>query len=170
MSAIDRRKNILSDLKKDNNAIKGIRLAEKYNVTRQIIVKDIAILRAQGNLITATPDGYIIGKNDDKRIQKVIAVNHDEDKLDEELSIIIKYGGIVEDVIVEHPIYGEIKGMLMIKNLYDLENFMEKYKENKVKLLSLLTDGVHIHTLTADTEENMDAILKELKEKGFIIE
>lgn len=169
MNAIERRNNILNELSKSNMPLKGMLLAEKYKVTRQIIVKDIAILRAQGNLIIATPDGYIIGK-ESNRIQRIIAVIHNDDRLSEELNIIIKYGGIVEDVIVEHPIYGEIKGMLMIKNLYDLENFLKRYKENKAKLLSLLTDGVHIHTITADTEENMQSILKELEEKGFLIQ
>ena len=169
MNAIKRRNSILYDLEKSDKALKGSILAEKYSVTRQIIVKDIAILRAQGNSIIATPDGYVIGK-EDNRIRRIIAVTHSEDRLSEELNIIIKYGGIIEDVIVEHPIYGEIKGMLMIKNLYDLENFMDKCKQNKAKLLSLLTNGVHIHTITADSEENMQSILNELKEKGFTIE
>ena len=88
----------------------------------------------------------------------------------EELDIIIKYGGTIEDVIVEHPIYGEIKGLLMISSLHDLNNFISKYKANEAKLLSLLTNGVHIHTIITDNEESMNLILKELKEKGFIIE
>ncbi len=169
MSAINRRRAILSELQKSEKAIKGVLLANKYNVTRQIIVKDIAILRAEGNLIIATPDGYIINK-EEKGIKKVIAVSHNEKKLREELEIIIKYGGIIEDVIVEHPIYGEIKGILMISSLHDLENFINKYTENEAKLLSLLTNGVHIHTIITDNEVNMSLILNELKEKGFIIE
>ena len=169
MNAIERRELILKELKESDSALKGIFLANKYSVTRQIIVKDIAILRAEGNLIISTPEGYIIGK-EDNRIRRIIAVNHKEDRLEEELKIIVKYGGIVEDVIVEHPIYGEIKGMLMIKNLYDLENFLNKYRKDQAKLLSLLTNGFHIHTITADNEESMKAILKELKIKGFVIE
>lgn len=169
MNAIERRELILKELKESDSALKGIFLANKYSVTRQIIVKDIAILRAEGNLIISTPEGYIIGK-EDNRIRRIIAVNHKEDRLEEELKIIVKYGGIVEDVIVEHPIYGEIKGMLMIKNLYDLENFLNKYRKDQAKLLSLLTNGIHIHTITADNEESMKAILKELKIKGFVIE
>lgn len=169
MNAIERRELILKELKESDSALKGIFLANKYSVTRQIIVKDIAILRAEGNLIIATPEGYIIGK-ENNRIRRIIAVTHKEDRLEEELKIIIKYGGIVEDVIVEHPIYGEIKGMLMIKNLYDLENFLNRYRKDQAKLLSLLTNGIHIHTITTDSEESMKAILKELKIKGFVIE
>lgn len=169
MSAINRRISILKQLKESDKAIKGVLLASKYNVTRQIIVKDIAILRAEGNLIIATPDGYILNKQNEG-IRKIIAVSHNEDRLVEELDIIIKYGGTIEDVIVEHPIYGEIKGLLMISSLHDLNNFISKYKANEAKLLSLLTNGVHIHTIITDNEESMNLILKELKEKGFIIE
>ncbi|MGG7179183.1 transcription repressor NadR [Clostridium paraputrificum] len=169
MNSIERREDIIKSLIDSNKALKGTKLAYKYGVTRQIIVKDIAILRAKGNNIIATPEGYIIGK-EDNRIKSVVAVTHKEDRLAEELKTVIKYGGIIEDVIVEHPLYGEIKGMLMIKNLNDLEKFMTRYSQNSAKPLSLLTDGVHIHTISADSQENMDSILMELREKGFIIE
>jgi transcriptional regulator of NAD metabolism len=169
MSSNERREHILKNLIESNKPIKGTELATKYKVTRQIIVKDVAILRAKGNKIIATPEGYIVGR-EDNRIKEIIAVTHDDSKLAEELNIIVKYGGIVEDVVVEHPLYGEIKGMLMIKNLNDLDKFLVKYKRNEAKLLSLLTDGIHIHTISADTNENMNSILRELKEHGFIIE
>ena len=85
------------------------------------------------------------------------------------MNIIIKYGGIIEDVIVEHPLYGEMKGMLMIKNYNELDKFLNKYKEYDAKLLSVLTNGVHLHTISVDSEENLQLIMKELKEENFII-
>lgn len=148
---------------------KGTKLANDFGVTRQVIVKDIALLRAEGKEIIATPDGYLIRKTNDGQIKKIIAVNHCENKMYEELEIVIKYGGIVEDVIVEHPLYGEIKGMLMIKTLNDLMKFTEKCNSIKAKPLSMLTGGVHNHTISASKEEDMKEILKELKEKGFLI-
>ena len=87
----------------------------------------------------------------------------------DELEIVVKYGGIIEDVIVEHPIYGEIRGTIMIKNLNDLNKFKSALNEAKAKPLSILTDGVHLHTISADSLENMDLIKQELKEKGFIL-
>lgn len=87
----------------------------------------------------------------------------------EELSIVIKYGGIIEDVVVEHPLYGEIKGMLMIKNYNELNKFIEKYKEQKAKLLSALTNGVHLHTIAAETQDDIDLIILELKKNNFIV-
>lgn len=168
VSSTERRSEIIKLMIKENRALKGTFLASRYGVTRQIIVKDIAILRAEGNNIIATPEGYILGK-EDNRLKSIIAVTHTEDRMEEELETIVKYGGIVEDVIVEHSLYGEIRGMLMIKNLNDLQKFMNRYKENKVKPLSLLTDGVHLHTISADSEENMKNIIRELETKGFVI-
>ena len=112
-----------------------------------------------------------LSQNDnlDNRIKSVIAVNHTEDEMENELEIIVKYGGIIEDVIVEHPLYGEIRGILKIKNLNDLNKFTGYFEKIDAKPLSALTNGVHLHTISADSEENMELIKSELSEKGFIL-
>lgn len=168
MNSIERREEIFKILLESDRPLKGTYIAQKYSVTRQVIVKDIAILRAKGQNIIATPDGYIVNKNDSK-VKAIIALNHGEDQMIEEMSIVIKYGGIIEDVIVEHPLYGEIRGMLMIKNYNELNKFDKKYKEQKAKLLSVLTNGVHLHTIAADNEDDINSIVKELKEHNFIV-
>ena len=111
MQADERRSNIIEMLMKEKRAIKGTTLAESFNVTRQIIVKDIAILRAKGNNIIATPDGYMINEDNSNRVKSVIAVNHNDEEVIKELEIVVKYGAIIEDVIVEQPLYGEIRGI-----------------------------------------------------------
>ena len=168
MGSKNRREDIMNLLIKNSGAIKGTELASLFGVTRQIIVKDIAILRAEGNNIMATPDGYIYNK-DINKAKSIIAVNHDSSKTIEELEIVVKYGGIIEDVIIEHPIYGEIRGNLMIKNLNDLYKFENKFKNENVKPLSNLTDGIHLHTIAADNQEDIELIIRELKEKGFLL-
>ncbi|AGX41092.1 transcription repressor NadR [Clostridium saccharobutylicum] len=168
MNSIERRDSIIKLLLESNKPLKGTTIAEKYAVTRQVIVKDIAILRAKGENIIATPDGYIVNNNEGK-VKAIIAVTHDKEQMFEEMSIVIKYGGIIEDVIVEHPLYGEIKGMLMIKNFNELNKFIIKYKEQKAKLLSVLTNGVHLHTIAADTEDDIELIISELKERNFVV-
>jgi len=168
MGSISRRDNILELLLKSTEPLKGSDIAKKYAVTRQIIVKDIAILRAEGKNIIATPDGYIINKNE-KKFKAIIAVTHDEEEMFDEMNIVIKYGGIIEDVIVEHPLYGEITGMLMIKNYNELNKFIQKYKEQRAKLLSVLTNGVHLHTIAAESQEDIELIISELRECKFIV-
>lgn len=168
MNSIERREDIYKLLLKSDIPLKGVDIAKKYLVTRQVIVKDIAILRAKGQNIIATPDGYIVSKNDNK-VKAIIAVNHSEEEMIEEMSIVIKYGGIIEDVIVEHPLYGEIRGMLMIKNYNELNKFIKKYRDQDARLLSVLTKGIHIHTIAAESNEDIDSIISELKEHNFIV-
>lgn len=168
MGSIDRRDNILKLLLESSEPLKGSDIAKKYFVTRQIIVKDIAILRARGKNIIATPDGYIINKNENK-VKAIIAVTHTEEEMFDEMNIVIKYGGIIEDVIVEHPLYGEITGMLMIKNYNELNKFIEKYNKQRAKLLSVLTNGVHLHTIAAETQDDINLIISELRKCNFIV-
>jgi len=168
MKSNKRREEIFNLLVKEEKPLKGIDLANIFNVTRQIIVKDIAILRAEGKSIIATADGYIYNK-EIQREKAIIAVSHKEDETIDELEIVVRYGGIIEDVIIEHPIYGEIKASLMIKNLNDLNKFITKFNEDTIKPLSYLTNGIHLHTISADTKEDIELIKNELKKHGFLL-
>lgn len=169
MSSKERRKLIEQVLVKRPEPQKGQDLAKELGVTRQVIVKDIAILRAEGLNIIATPEGYIIPKDERPTVKRVIAVCHKPDEIEDELTCIVKFGGMIENVIIEHPVYGEIRGMLMIKNLYDLQNFIEKCKEYKAEPLSALTHGIHIHTIEAYDEVTMERIIDELKNKKYLV-
>jgi uncharacterized protein len=169
MSSKERRKLIEELLIKRAEPQKGQDLAKEFEVTRQVIVKDIAILRAEGVSIIATPDGYISPKDDKHKLKRIIAVSHRSQSIEDELTCIVKFGGIIEDVIIEHPLYGEMRAMLMLKSLYDVQNFMEKFKEYRAEPLSALTGGVHIHTITADNEETMERIISELKKRQYLI-
>lgn len=169
MGSKDRRKLIEDILIKREEPQKGLKLAQELGVTRQIIVKDIAILRAEGIDIIATPEGYIIPRKERHKVKRIIAVCHKTDEIEEELSLIVKFGGKIEDVIIEHPVYGEMRGMLMIKTLYDVQSFMEKCKEYNAEPLLTLTRGIHIHTIEADNDEIMDRIINELKLKNLLI-
>jgi hypothetical protein len=169
MNSIERRKYIEKLLNESDKPQKGHVMAENLGVTRQVIVKDIAILRAEGKKVIATPDGYIISKQETNLIKKVIAVSHNTEDIEDELKTIIKYGGIVEDVIVEHKIYGEIKGMLMLKNFYDVENFIKKVNQYKAEPLLILTGGLHLHTIAAENYSIIQNIINDLKKKNYLV-
>lgn len=170
MTNTERRNQIKKLLLSSKDAITGKQLAEAYKVTRQVIVRDIAIMRAEGIEIISTPKGYMVLKEDIEKIRTVIAVNHSREDMEEELKTIVKYGAIVEDVIVEHPLYGEIRGMLMLKTMYDVESFYESFKNYSVEPLSMLTNGVHLHTIVCESDEVIKKIIKELGDKGIIVE
>jgi uncharacterized protein len=165
-----RRSEIFLKLSEINKPIKGTKLAEIFQVSRQVIVQDIAILRAQGAEIIATPNGYIIYKRNNEGIIKTIVSKHqDYDAIEDELQIMVDYGAKILDVIVEHPLYGEIKGMLDIRCKEDVEEFMKKIKHVKAEPLSSLTEGVHIHTIEVPSEKSYEKIKEALIQKGYLI-
>lgn len=169
MNSKDRRKRIKDFLYESQEPLKGENLAKNLGVTRQIIVKDIAILRASGIKIIATPKGYIISEDKKNSIRKVLALKHKPEEIEDELETIIKFGGIIEDVIIEHRLYGEIRGMLMIKTLYDVQNFVNKVNRYNSEPLLILTGGVHLHTITVESKDALDNIITELKNKNYLI-
>lgn len=168
MDANNRRNEILGLLKKRNKPLKGIELADLFKVTRQVIVKDLAVLKAQDENVVSTSEGYLYLIRSDV-FRRVFYVKHLNEGIYDELSIIIKYGGVIEDIVVEHPYYGELKATLYLRNVIDLENFIKKFKEKGAKPLSALTNGEHMHTVSAPDEKCLDLIENELREKGFII-
>ncbi len=168
MNAEDRRKNILTYLENASEPVKGVRLAKKYGVSRQVIVQDIAILRAEGYGLTASLKGYEVEKKE-KRLLKIINSAHTGmEEMIEELEIIVDNGGKVIDVIVEHPIYGEIKVNLMISNRKDIKRFSEQIKKNSAEALSSLTGGEHLHTIEVENEEMYEEILRELEDRELL--
>lgn len=170
MNSKERREVIIVKLKQENKPIKGTELAKIFDVSRQVIVQDIALLRAQGIDVIATPQGYVMIKNDNRRLTKTIVSKHTSyEDMKEELQIMIDYGARVLDVIVEHPIYGEIKGILDIGYKRELEEFIEKIKKEKAEPLSSLTEGIHIHTLDVPDEKSFEKMKEALLAKGYLI-
>lgn len=171
MNAKKRRVNIINALRKSQKPIKGTDLAKKFDVSRQVIVQDVAILRAAGEEIIATPQGYMILSNDNKRLIKTIVSKHvGYSSIEDELKIIVDNGCKVLDVIVEHPLYGEIKSPLMIGSRKDIEEFMKNMIKTKAEPLSSLTDGVHIHTIEIPSKEAYEKTKIELKRKKYLID
>ena len=71
-------------------------------------------------------------------------------------------------MIVDHPLYGEIKGNLQLRSRHDVQMFMQKVKDNQASPLSSLTNGVHLHTITVASEDVYNLIVQALKEHGFL--
>ena len=165
MSTYERRENVLEELKKSRKPLSASFLADKFGVSRQIIVGDIALLRAEDNEIISTNRGYILKREDG--YTKKITVKHSKEQMREELNTIVDYGGKVLDVIVNHPKYGEIKVDLAISNRLDVENFMSDMGSNNIPL-SALTNDEHIHTIEAESSENLDYIVGKLREAGIL--
>lgn len=143
-------------------------LAVELHVSRQIIVGDIALLRAEGIDIDATPRGYLLVDPVQKTKTWKIACFHNETDMEKELQICVDHGCKVLDVIVEHPIYGQLTGELQISSRYELSQFLKRVRENEAHALSELTNGVHLHTLECPDEEAYKRVCDELRESGIL--
>lgn len=169
--SVDRKKRksgLLEELQSADRPISASALAGKFGVSRQIIVGDIAILRAEGHKITATPRGYILPKETGLPICQ-IACKHDASQIQEELNAIVDCGGSLVDVIVEHPLYGELVGNLQISNRMEAEDFVNRVRDSKAAPLSMLTDGIHLHTISCKNPESFDRIREKLRELGILL-
>lgn len=166
-----RRDFILNKLKTSDSPLTGQILAEITNVSRQVIVQDISLLKAKNEPIIATAQGYIYVNEQQTTytFKKIIACQHTPQNTMNELNLIVDYGVFVKDVIVEHPIYGELTASLMIKNRRDVTDFIKKMEETNASYLSDLTEGVHLHTLEAETKEQLDDLLIALKNAGLLL-
>lgn len=172
MSGDDRRAYIVEKLKQSERSITGTQLAELTNVSRQVIVQDISLLKAHDEPIIATNRGYLYlqDQREANLFRRVIACNHSPEQTEEELQMIVDSGVTVVDVIVEHPFYGELTGSLMLDSRYDVEQFIQAFERGEASLLSILTGGVHLHTLEADSEDKLDAACAQLREAGILLE
>ena len=164
-----RRQKVLQTIKDSDKAISASALAKLFNVSRQIIVGDVALLRASGEAILATPRGYVMNDNQ-KGICKTIALIHNQAQTKDELYTFVDLGAEVIDVIVEHGIYGQIQGMLHIKSRFDVDRFIENVTLYHAKPLSDLTNGLHLHTIRCENEEVYQNICDALKAKGYLYE
>ena len=169
MTAEARRQEILSELNAATAPISATTLAEKYGVTRQIIVADIALLRATGNEIRAEHKGYVLERVSGE-VQRLIVCKHPKSSVTDEFYAIVDNGGRVLDVQVEHAIYGIISAKLSIASRYDADEFVRAASNSGVAQLSDLTGGVHAHTVAARDEETIRRICHKLRELGILIE
>lgn len=168
MKASERRSEILSFLYNAKQPVPAGALSAKFGVSRQVIVQDIAILRAEGGAVTSTSRGYVVDA--ENRVKRVIKCRHTLDGLIDEGRIIISNGGRVEDIFVNHRVYGKISANLNLNTMTDVEELYRSLVSGASKPLMSVTDGYHYHTVTTDSEEDMDRIERSLREAGTLIE
>ena len=171
MTTEERRQGILQRLRGAETPVTGSGLAKAFHVSRQIIVGDINILRAEGHGIIATQRGYRLLREDEQDgMRAAIVCRHNAAGMDAELKAIVDNGGKVLDVIVEHPLYGTLRGDLFLASRRDIRAFMEKMHKTKAEPLSTVTDGVHIHTIQVADADALEAIQDALYHLGILVE
>ncbi len=167
MKAEKRREEIVSILLEEGRAVSGGELSDRLSASRQIIVQDIAVLRASGYEILSTHSGYVIEKH--PLCERVFKVRHTSEETYDELTTIVKLGGTIVNVYVWHKVYGKIEGKLNVFSHRGIDQLMEGIKSGKSTELMNVTSGYHYHTVRADSEAILDKIEAELDEKGYIV-
>jgi hypothetical protein len=163
VNAEERRKKIAQTLTAER-PISATALAGQFSVSRQIIVGDIALLRAGGLDVVATPRGYKLGET--RGLVRTVACVHTAEETERELLAMVDNGCTVLDVVVEHPLYGQITGQLSLSSRYDVQQFVDQAKETEP--LSSLTGGVHLHNLRCPDEEAYQRVCQELDQLGLL--
>ena len=166
MNGEARRAEIITILSSAEKVISASKLAEALEVSRQVIVQDVALLRANGYAITSHARGYTLEKTSSH--EKVFKVTHSDEDAKRELNMIIDLGGIVKDVFVYHKIYGVVKASLNIKTKDDITDFLTGIASGKSSLLKNITAGYHYHTVCADNDEILENIKINLERTGFL--
>ena len=173
MDAAARRKHILKTITQADAPITAAALSNDMGVSRQVIVGDVALLRAAGHDITATSRGYAILPQADVKNQYLgrIVSHHAPGDTKTELYGIVDLGGTVVNVIIEHDLYGDITGSLNLKTREDVDYFMDRLRTSRDKLLLELTHhGVHQHTIACRDRGHFEEIVQALRSKQLLYE
>ena len=167
MKVAERRKAIVNLLLSAKEPISGSELAQKFDISRQIIVQDITVLKGTGYEILSTSQGYVMQKS--PLSERVFKVRHTTNQTEEELSCIVDLGGTVVDVFVWHKVYGKITVGLNIFSQMHIKQFLEGVRTGQSTELMHITGGYHYHTVRADSEAVLDRIQVALAEKNYIV-
>ncbi len=166
MTGEERRKEIVRMIQEAKEPVSGSHLSKALHVSRQVIVQDMALIRAEGYQIDSTYKGYRM--HTDELCKRVFKVIHTDEQVADELYLIIDLGGKVEDVFIYHKVYGLIRGKLNLCSRYDIDVYLSEIKNGKSSLLKNATSGYHYHTVTAASQEMLDRIQAKLQEAGYL--
>jgi transcriptional regulator of NAD metabolism len=169
MNHLERRANILQILAQSEGCVPAAALAAHFGVTRQIIVSDIAILRANGKKILATSRGYSLSQTPDSGLLESVACCHRIDQIRDEFYAVVDNGGSVLSVVVEHPLYGQISADLNIRSRYDADEFIAKAEQANANQLCDLTDGFHFHMIRVPDKAAFQRITDALNRLGILV-
>ena len=168
MTGSERRDKIIATMQENRMPVPGKELASFYNVSRQVIVQDIALMRAAGYDIISTNRGYIL--HESHLVERTFKVKHTDEQIKDELYAIVDLGGRVRNVMVNHRVYGHIEAILNVDSRRKAEEFIDDIRNGKSTPLKNITSDYHYHVVEADSENTLDMIEEALKKKGFLLE
>ena len=165
-----RREKILEALRGAEGPLSGGALAEKCGVSRQVVVTDIALLRTRGEKIVSTNRGYVLLSDEPALPRRLFKCRHTAEQAADELTCVVDLGGRVEDVFVNHRVYGVVSSPLGVGSRRDVERFVAELASGVSSPLLEVTSGYHFHHVSAASEEVLDEVGHALAARGYLAE
>ena len=167
MTGQERRDAMIEIIQNSEKPVSGTALAKQFAVSRQVIVQDIALIRAAGYEVLSTHRGYLLGQKNS--VTRIFKVSHTDEEIADELNLIVDLGGKVLDVQINHKVYGRMKADLGIHSRKQVQDFIEEIRSGKSSPLKNITSNYHYHTVEADSEDVLDLRGKELNKRGYLV-
>ena len=169
MTTAQRREEILALLNQADAPIAAKDLAARFGVSRQVIVQDLAVIRASRPNIISTNRGYILQQQDQPAgCTREFKVRHTPDRTGQELNLIVDHGGRVKNISISHRVYGRITAEMDIRSRQDVQEFLQALAGGASTVLSTATDGYHYHLVEAATPDRLDLIGQALQDADFL--
>lgn len=168
MNGKERREQLIQILETSQSVVSGEKLSQQLKVSRQVIVQDITLLREKNYEIFSTTRGYYL--NQPTGFHRILKVKHTDEQIEEEMNLVVDFGGRIKDVFIYHKMYGVVRADMDIKSRRDVNDYLESINKGNSKPLLNLTEGFHYHTISADSEDVLALIKEELKNRGFLAE
>ncbi|MDE6619026.1 MAG: transcription repressor NadR [Lachnospiraceae bacterium] len=170
LTGSERRKILVSIMKRSQAPVSGSALGKETGVSRQVVVQDMALLRTEGYPIMSTTKGYYLERPSQKQCVRILKVCHTDEQVEDELNTVVDLGGMVVDVMVNHRAYGKMTAALNVRSRRDVRVFVDRIKSGKSTPLLNVTSGYHFHTVSADSEAILDEIEEMFRQKGYLAE
>ena len=168
MNTAQRRTEILKLLQQEEKPVAARAMASQFGVSRQVIVQDMAVIRASTPGILSTTRGYVLQQDKDIACTREFKVRHGQEKAAEELNLIVDCGGRVCNISISHRVYGRVSAEMDIRSRQDVTEFIAALNDSQSTVLSTATSGYHYHLVEAASEERLDLIGEQLKVAGFL--
>ena len=168
MNTAQRRTEILKLLHQAEKPVAARALAAQFGVSRQVIVQDMAVIRASTPGILSTTKGYVLQQDKDSACTREFKVRHGQEQAAEELNLIVDCGGRVKNISISHRVYGRVSAEMDIRSRQDVNEFVQAINSSHSTVLSSATSGYHYHLVEAASQERLDLIGEQLEKAGFL--
>lgn len=166
LKGIERRQAIFEYLKNQSIPVSGNVLSKKYGVSRQVIVQDIALLRAKGYDIISTSTGYLL--TGVSGLTKKFKVCYTSEQMKDEMYTIVDYGGTIQSIIVESSVYGTLISEVHISSRLKVNDLLNSIQSTGCNILESIADRAVYQIIEAKNNEVLNKIEDILKCKKYI--